>query len=110
MDTYAGCVSVLVMCCMVRWCSSTSLGTGRNSRSQSIHKIIFRRFWRRYSGEESRSFSQTRLADNLMIIALSVVGGEQELVIAEAYIFEISVRDDGSIGGQFSVALGPLRP
>ena len=50
------------------------------------------------------------MADNLMIIALSVVGGEQELVIAEAYIFEISVRDDGSIGGQFSVALGPLRP
>ena len=44
------------------------------------------------------------------IIALSVVGGEQELMIAEAYIFEISVRDDGSIGGQFSVALGPVRP
>ena len=77
-----------------------SLGTGRNSRSQSIHKIIFRRFWRRYSGEESRSFSRTLLADNLMIIALSVVRGEQELMIAEAYIFEISVRDDGSIGGR----------
>ena len=49
------------------------------------------------------------MADNLMIIALSVFGGEQELMIAEAYIFEISVRDDGSIGGR-SVSTGPRPP